>query len=91
MLTHGNLIADAAGTARFIAFEPADVHISYLPLAHIYERVSTISATHFGAAIGFYSGDVLRLLEDIAVLRPTVFPSVPRLWNRIYDKVRLPA
>jgi long-chain acyl-CoA synthetase len=62
--------------------------MSYLPLAHIYERINTVTATHGGAAIGFYSGDVARLLEDISVLRPTVFCSVPRLWNRIYDKVR---
>jgi long-subunit acyl-CoA synthetase (AMP-forming) len=30
---------------------------------------------------------VLELLEDIQELRPTIFSSVPRLWNRIYDKV----
>lgn len=88
-LTHLNLISNAAGCACFVKFTPDDVHISYLPLAHIYERVNTISCTHFGSAIGFYSGDVLRLLDDIAVLRPTVFCSVPRLWNRIYDKVRV--
>lgn len=33
------------------------------------------------------SGNVLELLEDIQELRPTIFASVPRLWNRIYDKV----
>ncbi len=43
---------------------------------------------HLGAAVGFYSGNVLELLDDIAVLKPHVFVSVPRLWNRIYDRVR---
>jgi long-chain acyl-CoA synthetase len=39
MLTHSNLIADAAGTAALLdEFQPGDRHISYLPLAHIYER-----------------------------------------------------
>ena len=42
---------------------------------------------HYGGGLGFYRGDVLELLEDIQELQPTVFPSVPRLWNRIYDKV----
>lgn len=87
MLTHASLIANSAGCCRFVAFEASDVHVSYLPLAHIYERVNTLSCTHAGAAIGFYSGDVARLLDDIAALRPTVFASVPRLWNRIYDRV----
>jgi long-subunit acyl-CoA synthetase (AMP-forming) len=88
VLTHGNLIANSAGCSCFVEFSPGDVHISYLPLAHIYERVNTISCTHFGCAIGFYSGDVQKLLDDIAELKPTVFCSVPRLWNRIYDKAR---
>lgn len=34
-----------------------------------------------------HRGNVLELLEDIQELRPTIFSSVPRLWNRIYDKV----
>jgi long-chain acyl-CoA synthetase len=87
VLTHLACIANSAGTSRFVTFSQGDVHISYLPLAHIYERINVVNATHGGAAIGFYSGDVQRLLDDIQVLRPTVFCSVPRLWNRIYDKV----
>lgn len=35
----------------------------------------------------YYQGDTLKLLDDIAELKPTVFCSVPRLFNRIYDKV----
>lgn len=36
---------------------------------------------------GFYSGDVTKLTEDMAILQPTFFPSVPRLYNRIYGKI----
>lgn len=42
---------------------------------------------HHGARMGFFQGDVTKLLDDLAVLRPTVFPSVPRLFNRVYDKI----
>ncbi len=49
-----------------------------------------VTATHAGCAVGFYRGDVAVLLEDIEELQPTLFPSVPRLYNRIYDKVRVP-
>jgi long-chain acyl-CoA synthetase len=38
--------------------------------------------------IGFYSGEVLKLTEDIGVLQPTFFPSVPRLFNKFYDKIQ---
>lgn len=40
-----------------------------------------------GCQVGFYRGDVKLLMEDIGVLKPTVFPTVPRLLNRVYDKV----
>lgn len=41
-----------------------------------------------GASVGFYSGDIRRLSDDMKALRPTVTPAVPRLLNRIYDKVQ---
>jgi len=40
-----------------------------------------------GGAIGFFQGSAAKLLEDIDVLKPTFFPSVPRLLNRVYDRV----
>ena len=40
-----------------------------------------------GCQVGFYRGDVKLLMEDIGALKPTVFPTVPRLLNRVYDKV----
>ena len=40
-----------------------------------------------GARIGFYRGDVKELIDDIQALKPTIFVSVPRLLNRVYDKV----
>ncbi|KAK6139061.1 hypothetical protein DH2020_027184 [Rehmannia glutinosa] len=84
VLTHGNLIANAAGASLGLNLYPSDLYISYLPLAHIYERVIQILVVYLGGASGFYQGDNMKLLEDMAVLKPTVFASVPRLYNRIY-------
>lgn len=41
-----------------------------------------------GMKAGFYGGNVLKLTEDIALLKPTIFPSVPRLYNKIYGKIK---
>lgn len=41
-----------------------------------------------GAQIGYFAGDVQKLKEDIALLRPTIFISVPRLYNRFYDAIK---
>lgn len=40
-----------------------------------------------GARIGFFQGDIRTLSDDLNTLKPTVFPVVPRLLNRMYDKV----
>lgn len=40
-----------------------------------------------GARIGFFQGDIRSLSDDLCTLKPTVFPVVPRLLNRMYDRV----
>ncbi|PPE02342.1 hypothetical protein GOBAR_DD00676 [Gossypium barbadense] len=84
VLTHGNLIANAAGCSTGTKFYPSDVYISYLPLAHIYERAYQVALLYFGVAVGFYQGDNMKLMDDLVALQPTIFCSVPRLYNRIY-------
>ncbi|CAL0320429.1 unnamed protein product [Lupinus luteus] len=84
VLTHGNFIASVAGSTIDEQFNPSDVYISYLPLAHIYERANQVMTVYFGIAVGFYQGDNMKLMDDLAALRPTIFCSVPRLYNRIY-------
>lgn len=64
-------------------------YMSYLPLAHAYEQFLFTAATTFNIKIGFYSGDVLKLVsEDIPTLKPNIFPSVPRIYNRIFGKIK---
>jgi len=66
---------------------PTDVHISYLPMAHIFERMMQGFFAYSGGSIGFYQGDVQKITQDLSELRPTVFASVPRLFNKFYDKI----
>jgi long-chain acyl-CoA synthetase len=49
------------------------------------QRVNQMAVVALGGAVGFFSGDPLRLLEDAQVLKPNFFPSVPRILNRIYQ------
>jgi len=66
----------------------SDVHLSYLPMAHIFERLVSYSILLSGGEICMFNGDVLKLKEDLAVVRPTIFASVPRLFNRFYDLIK---
>ncbi|XP_026190159.1 long chain acyl-CoA synthetase 7, peroxisomal [Cyclospora cayetanensis] len=93
MMTHGNFVA-AVSTAvegplseRNLYLDSSDCLISYLPLAHVYERFCENLFFSYGGRVGFYSGDTHKLLEDVQVLKPTVFCSVPRLFQRIEDRV----
>lgn len=93
VLTHLNLISFAASAQELMnkgklkRFGNEDTYLSYLPLAHVFERCVVTALVYAGAQIGFYQGDTLKLLDDVAELKPTIFASVPRLYNRIYDKV----
>ncbi|KAJ3160770.1 Long chain acyl-CoA synthetase 7 peroxisomal [Geranomyces variabilis] len=90
VLTHRNVMSTSAAVDLIVGGEEScEVHISYLPLAHVFEKNMTTNMMGVGGAIGFYHGDTTALLEDMQILKPTIFPSVPRLLNRIYDKVLL--
>ncbi|GMR48200.1 hypothetical protein PMAYCL1PPCAC_18395 [Pristionchus mayeri] len=89
MLTHANVIADATTLLYFkkTAIVDTDVMISFLPLAHMLERLIECVCFMVGARVGFYRGDIRLLPDDIKELQPTVVPVVPRVLNRLYDKV----
>ncbi|KAH8741861.1 acyl-CoA synthetase [Cryptosporidium ryanae] len=67
----------------------SDCHISYLPLAHIFERTVHLVFSYIGGKIGFYSGDPQNLVNDIQKLKPTIFVAVPRVLSRIHDNIML--
>jgi len=85
VLTHGNLASSAYSNMFGLDYPPNSIVISYLPLAHIYERVIELASVAIGGCIGFFTGDPLRLLEDAQMLKPHFFPSVPRVLNRVYQ------
>lgn len=65
----------------------ANVHLSYLPLAHVYERCFLHVMLRVGGAVGFFSGSAARLVADMRALRPTFLIGVPRVWKRVHDRV----
>uniref|UniRef100_A0A7N6AMP7 Arachidonate--CoA ligase n=1 Tax=Anabas testudineus TaxID=64144 RepID=A0A7N6AMP7_ANATE len=71
----------------FIFPNQDDCLISFLPLAHMFERLIEAVVYCHGGRIGFYQGDIRLLPDDMKALRPTIFPVVPRLLNRMYDKI----
>lgn len=52
------------------------------------ERCFENGVYYSGGAVGFYSGNIRDLSNDLKALRPTIIPAVPRLLNRVYDKIQ---
>ncbi|XP_056416036.1 long-chain-fatty-acid--CoA ligase 1 isoform X2 [Hyla sarda] len=90
-LSHRNIVSNSAGflkvTESMLTLNASDLHISYLPLAHMFERLVQCVVLCHGARIGFFQGDIRLLMDDLKVLQPTIFPVVPRLLNRMFDRI----
>jgi len=95
ILSHRNLVACSYATNTYgplskgeeLEIHCEDCHMSYLPLAHVFERLVCSMLIMAGGSIGCYSGNMLTLMDDVAELNPSVFVSVPRLFNRINDRI----
>lgn len=80
LITHRNVVGSLAGCLQTkIAAHEGTVYISYLPLAHVLERLLHAAVLQVGGRIGFFQGSVAKVLDDIKLLRPTLFTSVPRM------------
>uniref|UniRef100_A0A8C9AP32 Long-chain-fatty-acid--CoA ligase n=1 Tax=Prolemur simus TaxID=1328070 RepID=A0A8C9AP32_PROSS len=91
LITHRNIVSDCSAfvkmTEKTVNPSPDDILISFLPLAHMFERVVECVMLCHGAKIGFFQGDIRLLMDDLKVLQPTIFPVVPRLLNRMFDRI----
>ena len=83
-LTHNNVLSNSRCTIPRIQMAPGETYISYLPYTHSFEQALLGFALIQKLRIGFYTGDPARLVADCGALKPNFFPSVPRLYNKIY-------
>jgi long-chain acyl-CoA synthetase len=88
VISHRNAVAAIAAGRTNGNVSHKDIHMSYLPLAHIYGRLIDQIALTEGAAVGFFRGDILGLVDDMKILQPTGFISVPRLFNRFSSAIQ---
>ncbi|KAJ2718912.1 medium-chain fatty acid-CoA ligase faa2 [Coemansia sp. Benny D115] len=93
ILTHSNMLSTiaAASTMRdhgdVYSFTPNDCSIGFLPLAHCLGRMVMHMMLYFGVKTAFPRADPATLVDDLRELQPTVFVGVPRIFNRIQDRI----
>ncbi|HEX8065568.1 MAG TPA: long-chain fatty acid--CoA ligase [Thermoleophilaceae bacterium] len=84
MLTHANYRASCEQFGQVVDFGPDPVLFLFLPLAHAMTRVTTMFGLDRGVVLAFWRGDMTRVRDDLAEVRPTHLPSAPRLFEKIY-------
>ncbi|CRH02815.1 acyl-CoA synthetase, putative [Plasmodium relictum] len=90
MITHYNFITFLQSyliDGNRLGLMKYDVIFSYLPLAHVYERFIEFAVCFFGAKIGYFSGNIKELVNDMNELKPTFLITVPRILQKIYDNI----
>ncbi len=91
MLTYGGFLAATQGIIEHIKVESNDKLLSYLPLAHITERVYILGSSIMAGIETAFVESLDTFIDDVKMQRPTLFISVPRLWTlfqqRILDKL----
>ncbi|MBK9959029.1 MAG: long-chain fatty acid--CoA ligase [Chitinophagaceae bacterium] len=90
MLSHNNIVSNVMNSVESFPF-PLHTHakaLSFLPLNHIFERM--VSYIYFNSGISIYYADSLETIgEDLKDIKPQLFCTVPRLLEKVYEKIML--
>ncbi len=84
VISHGNYRAMLDMVNATSVIEGEDVSYLYLPLAHSFALLIQLGSFDLGATIAYWECDPLKILPNLAELKPTYFPSVPRIFEKIY-------
>src|SRR5438105_187675 len=88
LLTHGNVAAALYALEEFVTTTPDDRVVSHLPLAHIAERFSSEFRSYaYGHPVWFVDG-INNLGARLREVRPTLFFSVPRVWEKMAAQIQ---
>jgi long-chain acyl-CoA synthetase len=86
MLTHDNWVFEGESLAKTNILGPTDKQLLFLPLAHSFGKVLEMTFIHIGVATAI-DGVVDDLVANLAVVRPTVMAGVPRVFEKVYNRV----
>jgi long-chain acyl-CoA synthetase len=86
MLSHNNLISNSIACQVLAPFESSWKALSFLPLNHVYERM--LSTLYFYLGVSVYYAESLETIGDnLKEVKPQIFGTVPRLLEKVYDKI----
>lgn len=86
MLSHNNLLSNSIATQNLCPFHNSWKALSFLPLNHVYERMLTTLYMFKGISI-YYAESMETIADNLKEVKPEVFSTVPRLLEKVYDKI----
>ena len=87
MLSHNNIFSNAHAAAVFEHFDTDDVFLSFLPMSHMFERTAGYYMPMLIGAKVAYARSIEKLGEDLISIKPTILVTVPRIFERVYNKI----
>jgi len=84
IISHGNYRAMLSMVNEVSVIEDEDLSYLYLPLAHSFALLIQLGSFDLGTTIAYWERDPLKILPNLAEVKPTYFPSVPRIFEKIY-------
>ena len=89
MISHENIITFLSGIAAALSdYEQDDVSLVFLPMAHVAERVASFYGRINYGLCAAYASSVPAVLEEVTEVQPTIFGSVPRIFEKAYARIQ---
>ncbi len=87
MLSHKNIVSNVIDSSNRIPFNPNNSKaLSFLPICHIFERMILYLYQYYGVSV-YFGESIDKISENIKEVQPTVMSVVPRLLEKVYDKI----
>ena len=87
MLTHENLVSNLIDSCGHLSIGEDDTVLSVLPLSHVYERQAMYMYLHHGMAV-YFAESLQTIAPNLREVRPTIVVGVPRMFEKIYQRIR---
>lgn len=88
MLSHDNIVSNVKAVKAYLPISTGEIALSFLPLCHIFERTASYSFVYNGINVVFTGTDNLGgETGDLQAIKPHFFTTVPRLLEKVYEKI----